>query len=258
MLKKFTHPAFLFCLGLVVVGSTACSSRGALPRLGVGAPQVEIPDLGNDDGDDSNPTPSNSLRIGIPAGTSVLVGDPISVAFENFPLDSDGDSKHWVGISTQGSPDNQFLRFKYLPEATSGSKIIDSFGLQGGQTYELRAYLYNSFTVATRMTFTTVANPATPVFSFVPDRGQYMQGDNIVVAYTGFPDSNTNWLSIGFVSEMGQRYVEWAWAPGPSGSVTLPSTALQAGRSYEIRAHFDWQNTRDYFVYGRQLISVHP
>jgi hypothetical protein len=153
----------------------------------------------------------------------------VTVTYTNMP----GNTYDWVGISTAGSPDTDYLAYSYTVGQTDGTAAFS--GLPGG-SYEARAYLNNSYTVLSRYAFTITSAPS------VSTSPTYVAGDAITVGFAALPGNAYDWVAVCAAGAPDMSYIQWKYTNGEvTGSRSF--AGLAAG-NYEARAYVNNTFTR--------------
>jgi hypothetical protein len=185
----------------------------------------------------------------------------IKVKFQGVPPATSAKG-NWISINEAGSPDDkQSYRFKYLPQtASSGVIELSTRGLNIFTDYEVRLFLdwtsTQSFHVAARQSFHVQAshNCMNPAFTFV--ESAIAIGQPIEFSYNDLKNVASNWVSLARINQTAPNFVKWKrLAAGSDGSDSLDTAGLPAG-TYELRLFEDWEGTKEYYVYDRQVIEI--
>jgi hypothetical protein len=106
-----------------------------------------------------------------------------------------------------------------------------------------------------RMDQTSGASPPpNPANSLVrTQKTVYSSNEAIVVEFSGFPGSKTDWITIARVGAPDDSYLSWSYTDGVR-TGTHSFNALNPGE-YEVRAYFNW-SAGGYNVQGRYRFTV--
>lgn len=176
--------------------------------------------------------------------TAYQTGNNVVVNYSNMG----GAATDWISLSQTTDVDSAYEAWQFTGGGTSGTLTFTSPHLSPG-TYEARAYYdwagTNSFTVQQRSPSFSVGGSAT----VTPSMPSYTFASDVVINYTNFSGSTTDWVGIfppGAPNDP-SGYVAWQYTGGPTnGSLTF--SGLAAG-TYEARYFADWAGSHSFAPY---------
>jgi hypothetical protein len=167
--------------------------------------------------------------------------EEIAVNYSGFP----GNAKDWIAISKAGSPDNEYITFKFVEGKYSGSMVLPG---QSPGAYEIRGYFNNEYTVRTRKSIQVGETGLTA--KVICTKTVFAPGEEIIIDFSGFPGNDKDWIAIAKTGTADNSYITYKFLEGKtSGRITLPA---QVAGNYEIRGYFN----NEYTVRSRCQINV--
>ena len=168
-----------------------------------------------------------------------MQGQNIVVTYDNMQ----GAPTDWIAIARTTDEPTVYWEWQYTGGGTSGSLTFVAPNLAQG-TYEARAYYdWNgtaSYAIQQRSAPFTVSGNA----MLAPSAPSYGLGQPIVINYSGFSGSTTDWISLHTPGAADTQYTFWQYTGGgTSGMVTF--TGVPEG-TYEARYHADWDGTHSH------------
>ncbi|NEQ99980.1 MAG: hypothetical protein F6K30_25315 [Cyanothece sp. SIO2G6] len=161
--------------------------------------------------------------------STYTLNEPIVINYSGFL----GDSQDWVTVVPVGTPDNAYRHWFYTKGNTSGTHTFNE--LPAGE-YEVRGYFKwpdGGYTVQTRSQFRIESNASAKI-----QQASYKPDEAIVVEYSGFSGSQTDWITIVPAGAADNTYKQWFYTLGNTNG-THTFKGLPAGE-YEVRGYFNW------------------
>jgi hypothetical protein len=194
---------------------------------------------------------SPSIRL---EGLNFKECERIKIAYNGL-IPSPNMKGYWIGLADAGAPSNKDLkRFKYLARNTLKGEIeLATHGLKPKTQYEIRLYddweanknwnILDSKTITIRKDST--CNQATLK---IANSRSWRRDGYVRIDYSGFYSSMSNWISIAEEGSLVYEFVAFSWAKSTpeAGQVVIPTTSLEKGKEYVVRAYMDWDDKVNY------------
>ena len=186
-----------------------------------------------------SPGPSRQALEFTAAASSVLNGAGMRFSYSIPPAQR--SSSNWVGIyhASQTPGATPYLAYQFAPGA-SGSVTIPTIGLDGPGSYQAELFHEDGYQKLAGPVYVSVVGAKPTLTAAAPS---VSKGTSITLSYSVPPAmrKSSNWVGVYLASQTpgATPYLAYRFAPGASGSVTIPTTGLQGTGSYQAELFYD-------------------
>ncbi len=122
--------------------------------------------------------------------SNYAVNEPINLNYTNLP----GNSTDWVGIYVAGTPNSDYLQYKYSDGAVNG--MMQFNGLSGSGDYEARLFFNDSYNDEYAVQFTVQGTNLYPEIAFTEPSSSNVSTDLGVVIEASDPDGSVSDIAL--------------------------------------------------------------